>query len=150
MVRSWLIKSGGQGHQPTGSARRRKDDAPGGMIKIPFLSRFYNFQKPHAQGSAAPAQPTVIWACQLRKDGSTIEVAGNAFQVKGAIANVDDLKKAIKNESPKTVTCDAFQMDIYSQEDGNWVKEKTMSASLRDTTESYCYGFTLPQKTDDV
>ena len=33
-------------------AERRKDDAPGGMIKIPFLSRFYNFQKPPAQGTS--------------------------------------------------------------------------------------------------
>ena len=33
-------------------AERRKDDAPEGMIKIPFLSRFYNFQKPPAQGTS--------------------------------------------------------------------------------------------------
>ena len=31
-------------------AERRKEDAPGGMITIPFLSRFYNFASPHVQG----------------------------------------------------------------------------------------------------
>jgi len=103
-----------------------------------------------AQGSAAPAQPTVVWACQLRKDGSTIEVAGSAFKVKGTIADVDDLKKAIKNENPKTVTCDAFQLDIYSQQDRNWVKEDEANELNRGTSKQDCYGFTLPQKTDDV
>ncbi|CAE7320586.1 Rab7a [Symbiodinium sp. CCMP2592] len=83
------------------------------------------------QGSA-PAQPTVIWACQLRKDddfdeafmfickcfcprdGSTIEVVGSAFKVRGAIADaaVDDLKKAIKAEKPNRVMCDADEIDI--------------------------------------
>eukprot|EP00439_Symbiodinium_sp_Y106_P073533 s3799_g13.t2 len=41
-----------------------------------------------------------IVARLLCEDGTTIEVVGNAFQVKGAFANVDDLK-----------------------EDRNWVKE---------------------------
>ncbi|CAE7713954.1 pgl [Symbiodinium sp. CCMP2592] len=101
-------------------------------------------------GSAAPAQPTVIWACQFRKDGSTIEVAGNVFQVKGAFSNVDDLKKAIKNENPKTVTCDAFQLDIYSQKDRKWVKEDEANELNRGTSKEDCYGFMLPQKTDDA
>ncbi|CAE7249304.1 Rab7a [Symbiodinium sp. CCMP2592] len=88
------------------------------------------------QGSA-PAQPTVIWACQLRKDddfdeafmfickcfcprdGSTIEVVGSAFKVRGAIADaaVDDLKKAIKAEKPNRVMCDADEIDIYSRKE---------------------------------
>jgi len=99
-------------------------------------------------GSAAPVQPTVIWACQLRKDGSTIEVAGNAFQVKGAIANVADLKDAIKEKKPKTVTCDADELDIYSQKDGRWVKEDEDNEVNRGTSKAHCYGFVLPPADD--
>ncbi|CAE7318093.1 unnamed protein product [Symbiodinium sp. CCMP2592] len=81
------------------------------------------------------------------EDGEEFEPTGNAFQVKGAFANVDDLKKAI---DPSLPPLQASKINIYTQQDSNWVKEETMSGSLRDTTESDCYGFTLPQKTDDV
>ncbi|CAE7225335.1 unnamed protein product [Symbiodinium sp. CCMP2592] len=100
---------------------------------------------------------SVFWVRELiRKDkqltvddGEEFEPTGNAFQVKGAFANLDDLKEGIKNKAELSIP--SFKIDIYSQEDDrNWVKEETMSASLRDTTESDCYGFTLPQKTDDV
>ncbi|CAE7682481.1 Rab7a [Symbiodinium pilosum] len=72
------------------------------------------------QGSA-PAQPTVIWACQLRKDydfddGTAIEVAGNAFKLKGAIADAAT-SAAIKEKKPETVLCDADELDIYSRKD---------------------------------
>eukprot|EP00439_Symbiodinium_sp_Y106_P021991 s3117_g2.t1 len=55
--------------------------------KVLSSERHEELQLELMKSSAAPAQPIVIWACQLRKDGSTIEVAGNAIQVKGAIAN---------------------------------------------------------------
>ncbi|CAJ1385799.1 unnamed protein product [Effrenium voratum] len=97
------------------------------------------------QGSAALQRPPAVWVCQLGSpDGKDFEVIGNPFQVKGDLANVDDLKKAIKQENPNTVSCDAYQMDIYRREDGGWVKEEKMSASLRETDEADCYGFTIP------
>eukprot|EP00439_Symbiodinium_sp_Y106_P012390 s14847_g1.t2 len=76
-----------------------------------------------------------IVARLLCEDGSTIEVAGNAFKVTGAIADVDDLKKAIKNENPKTDLGLPVSRLSLTWQDGHWVTEETMSASLRDTTE---------------
>ncbi|CAE7489150.1 unnamed protein product, partial [Symbiodinium pilosum] len=74
-------------------------------------------------------------------DGKEFEPTGNAFQVKGALANavlhafggrhqVDDLKKAIKAEEELSIA--ASKIDVYSQKDRAWVKEAKMSASLRD------------------
>ncbi|CAJ1392807.1 unnamed protein product, partial [Effrenium voratum] len=78
------------------------------------------------------------------EDGKDFEIVGNAFQVKGVLTNVDDLKEAIKQKKPNTVSCDADELDIYSRQDGGWVKEEKMSASLRETDEADCYGFMLP------
>ncbi|CAE7036168.1 unnamed protein product [Symbiodinium sp. CCMP2592] len=115
-----------------------------------------------AQISTTSAPSTVVWVRELarnkdrqlsagpKEDGKEFEPTGNAFKVKGALTDVDDLKEALKKKKPNRVTCDADEIDIYSQQDGDWVKEAAMSASLRDTTESDCYGFTLPQKTDDL
>ncbi|CAJ1436352.1 unnamed protein product [Effrenium voratum] len=95
-------------------------------------------------GSAAlqpSAAASAVWVRQLKSlDGK--EFIGNAFQVKGVLANVDDLKKAIKAEEELSIA--ASKIDIYSQKDGRWVKEARMSASLHDTDEADCYGFVLP------
>ncbi|CAJ1408747.1 unnamed protein product [Effrenium voratum] len=96
-----------------------------------------------AQGSAAPQRPPAVWVCQLGSpDGKDFKVIGNPFQVKGVLANVDDLKEGIKNKAELSIP--SFKMDIYSKEDGGWVKEESMSASLRETDEADCYGFTIP------
>ncbi|CAJ1380741.1 unnamed protein product [Effrenium voratum] len=50
----------------------------------------------------------------------------------------------LTQKKPNTVSCDAYEIDIYSQKDVRWVKEARMSASLRDTDEADCYGFVLP------
>ena len=75
-----------------------------------------------------------------------------AFQVKGDLANVDDLKKAIKVEAWSSIQ--ASKIDIYSQkasgcrcrswDDERWVPEAKMSPSLRNTEEADCCGFVLP------
>ncbi|CAJ1396362.1 unnamed protein product [Effrenium voratum] len=80
--------------------------------------------KPSAQRQAGTAlpQPAAIWACQLRKDGEKFEVAGNTFQVKGVLANVDELKEAIEKK------------------DGGWVKEDEESkANPRQIATGSCY-----------
>jgi len=116
-------------------------------------------QAPQAgQGPSAGSAGTTsasVWVRELARnkdkqltDGKEFEPTGNAFQVKGAFANVDDLKKAIKAEEELSIA--ASKIDVYSQQDRKWVEEETMSASLRDTTEEDCYWFVLPQKTDDV
>ncbi|CAK9086737.1 Uncharacterized protein SCF082_LOCUS41027 [Durusdinium trenchii] len=94
-------------------------------------------------GGTGTAQPAV-WVRQIRKDGEKFAQIGNPFKVTGELADVDDLKKAIKAEKPNKVKCDADEIDIFSQQDGKWIKEEKMSASLRDTDETDCYGFTLP------
>ncbi|CAE7611081.1 unnamed protein product [Symbiodinium sp. CCMP2592] len=107
-----------------------------------------------AHSSAGTTSSSVVWVRELARkdkqltDGEEFEPTGNAFQVKGAFANVDDLKEGIKNKAELSIP--SFKIDIYSQQDRKWVMAKTMSASLRDTTEEDCYGFVLPQKTDDV
>eukprot|EP00439_Symbiodinium_sp_Y106_P053707 s2888_g7.t1 len=81
-----------------------------------------------------PSQPSAtsaVWVCQLSKDGAPmvakpkvgnkLEQTGNAFQVRGELANVDDLKEAIKKKAELSIV--SFIMDIYSQKDGQWMKE---------------------------
>ncbi|CAJ1385660.1 unnamed protein product [Effrenium voratum] len=116
-----------------------KDEEP--FFEISSAQKFKYIEP----GSAAPQRPPAVWVCQLGSpDGKNFEVIGNPFQVKGVLANVDDLKEAIKQKKPNTVSCDADELDIYSRQDGGWVKEETMSASLRETDEADCYGFTIP------
>ncbi|CAK8989682.1 unnamed protein product [Durusdinium trenchii] len=88
------------------------------------------------------AQPLAVAHPLLQlQDGDTFKQIGNAFQVKGELANVDDLKKAIDPSLPPIQTS---KIDVYSLKDGSWIREEKMSASLRDTDETDCYGFTLP------
>ncbi|CAJ1368640.1 unnamed protein product [Effrenium voratum] len=116
------------------------------------------------QGSATSQPSAAVWVCQLRSIDGKPETIGSAFKITASVSDVDDLKKAIKaeeeltiaaskiaylkkaikQENPNTVSCDAYQIDIYRREDGRWVKETRMSASLRKTDEADCYGFTLP------
>ncbi|CAK8987142.1 Ubiquitin-like domain-containing protein, partial [Durusdinium trenchii] len=89
------------------------------------------------------AQPFAVAHPLLQlQDGDTFEQMGNAFPIDPVPSNIAYLKKAIKAEKPNKVKCDADE--IFSQQDGKWIKEEKMSASLRDTDETDCYGFTLP------
>ncbi|CAJ1341382.1 unnamed protein product [Effrenium voratum] len=96
-------------------------------------------------GSATSQPSAAVWVCQLRSiDGKDFEIVGNAFKITSSVSDVDDLKEAIKQKSPNTVSCDAYQLDIYHQEDGRWVKDAEDSAVDRGKSKAYCYGFTLP------
>ncbi|CAJ1410649.1 unnamed protein product [Effrenium voratum] len=119
------------------------------QVLIPATSYLRNCIKVYVEAcepSSAASQPSAaVWVCQLGSpDGKEPETIGSAFKITASVLDVDDLKKAIKQENPNTVFCDAHQLDIYSKEDGRWVKEARMSASLRETDEADCYGFTLP------
>ncbi|CAJ1375862.1 unnamed protein product [Effrenium voratum] len=92
-----------------------------------------------------PQRPPAVWVCQLGSPGSGgFQPAGNAFPIDPVPQNIAYLKEAIKQKNPNTVSCDAYQMDIYRRKDGRWVKETMMSSSLRNTDEADCYGFMLP------
>ncbi|CAJ1426680.1 unnamed protein product [Effrenium voratum] len=96
-------------------------------------------------GKVASQPPPAVWVCQLGSpDGKDFEIVGNAFQVKGVLTNVDDLKEAIKQKKPNTVSCDADELDIYSRQDGGWVKDVEDSAVDCGKSRADCYGFMLP------
>ena len=61
------------------------------------------------------------------------------------------LKEAIqkKKKKPIRVTCDADEIDMYSQkEDGDWVPEDEETEVDRGKTKADCYGFVLPLADD--
>ncbi|CAK9089523.1 unnamed protein product [Durusdinium trenchii] len=73
----------------------------------------------------------------LTYDNGGFELVGNAFKITGAVGDIDDLKKAIKTENAATVQCDAFQIDIFSQqEDDNWSKEDEEASIKRGVSKS--------------
>ncbi|CAK9057529.1 unnamed protein product [Durusdinium trenchii] len=89
----------------------------------------------------------VVWVRQLQKDGTVLQddnddlkFVGNAFQIDPAPSNI--VRGAIKKEEELSIA--PSKIDIFSQQDGSWIREEKMSASLRDTDETDCYGFTLP------
>eukprot|EP00913_Durusdinium_trenchii_P028798 g27005.t1 len=53
----------------------------------------------------------------LQDDNGGFEFVSNAFQIDPAPSNIDYLKKAIQTKNPATVQCDAFQIDIFSQQE---------------------------------
>jgi len=104
-------------------------------------------QEESEPGNAPQVQGALAGVDDLKKDGTGgLQLVGNAFPIDPVPQNIAYLKKAIKKEKPNRVTCDADEIDIYSysQKDGRWVPEKIMAASLRDTDEEDCYGFVLP------
>ncbi|CAJ1421465.1 unnamed protein product [Effrenium voratum] len=92
--------------------------------------------------SSRPQQAGAVWVRQLQQDGKDFEIVGNAFQVKGVLTNVDDLKKAIKAEEELSIA--ASKIDVYSQKDGRWVREDEEAAVKCDRSKADCYGFMLP------
>lgn len=59
-----------------------------------------------------------------------VGAAGSAFPVVFATSqSVDDLKKAIKEKMPRTITCDADEVDLYLAKTGNaWLDSSTDDA----------------------
>ncbi|CAK9049183.1 unnamed protein product [Durusdinium trenchii] len=89
------------------------------------------------------AQPLAVAHPLLQlQDGDTFEQMGNAFPIDPVPSNIAYLKKAIKKEEELSIA--PSKIDIFSQQDGKWIKKEKMSASLRNTDETDCYGFTLP------
>ncbi|CAE7346738.1 HERC1, partial [Symbiodinium sp. CCMP2456] len=88
-----------------------------------------------SQGS----ESSVVWVRELiRKE---LEPVGNGFQVKGTLANVDDLKKAI---DPSMSPLQASKIQIFSREDGEWKQEEEDAEVNRGATKPDSYGFVLP------
>ncbi|CAJ1448946.1 unnamed protein product [Effrenium voratum] len=111
------------------------------LIQCPFPSvtrRKEAFPKPPPPKSTAfvkIAEPLVKrmdvnWVAVLVhcEDGKDFEIVGNAFQVKGVLANVDDLKKAI---DPSLSPFQSSNIDIYSQKEEGWVREDEEAAVNR-------------------
>ncbi|CAK9075230.1 unnamed protein product [Durusdinium trenchii] len=111
-------------------------------MKLLIAHELQNIPLPTSGGTGTA--PPAVWVRQIRKDGDTFKQIGNAFQVKGELANVDDLKKALKAEKPNKVKCDADEIDIFSQQDGSWIREDEEASVNRGTSKTDCYGFTLP------
>ncbi|CAK9104299.1 unnamed protein product [Durusdinium trenchii] len=89
--------------------------------------------KPPRLDQAFGTQTKAVWVRQLQQE------IGNAFQVKGELLNVDDLKE-------EKLSIAASKIDIYSSKDGKWIwkKEEKMSACLRDISEENPYGYIVP------
>mmetsp|Transcript_3491 Transcript_3491/g.4095 ORF Transcript_3491/g.4095 Transcript_3491/m.4095 type:complete len:339 (+) Transcript_3491:112-1128(+) len=155
-----LVYDGADAEDFTNSTEASKFLAEGGvLVNIPYLSAETVLAKLNEQSTqlatlmelvnrsgttvvANAISTCAVWVRQLNKDDEKFEQIGSAFRVKGELAIVDDLKEAIKKKEELTIA--ASKIDIYSQKDGTWIQEELMSASLRDTDESDCYGFTVP------
>ncbi|CAK9098684.1 unnamed protein product, partial [Durusdinium trenchii] len=92
--------------------------------------------------------------CALREkdDNGGFKFVSNAFQIDPAPSNIDYLKKAIKTENAATVQCDAFQIEIFSQQEepwcqqegGDWSKEDEEASIKRGVSKLDCYGYLIP------
>ena len=90
-----------------------------------------------------PLKPQMVWAQELQKgEDDELTLVGSAFKVKSEPADIDDLKKGIKDEESLTVR--VSKMDIYYRTDGKWQKEEKMSNALRPSTEEQPYGYVVP------
>ncbi|CAJ1442924.1 unnamed protein product, partial [Effrenium voratum] len=93
---------------------------------------------------SAATQIKPVWVRQLEQDDEKFVQIGSSFKVQGELADVDDVKEAIAQKKPNTVSCDADEIDIYSQKEGGWVREDEEAAVNRGKSRADCYGFTLP------
>ncbi|CAE7825092.1 unnamed protein product [Symbiodinium sp. CCMP2456] len=99
-----------------------------------------------APGTGASSAPsTIVWVRELiRKDTQEYTLSGaNAFKIKEAVTDVDDLKEAIEKKEKLRIA--ASKILIFSrQEDGEWRQEEEDAAVNRGATKSDSYGFVLP------
>ena len=90
-----------------------------------------------------PLKPQMVWTQELQKgEDDELTLVGSAFKVKSEPADIDDLKKGIKDEESLTVR--VSKIDIYYRTDGKWQKEEKMSNALRPSTEEQPYGYVVP------
>ncbi|CAJ1371905.1 unnamed protein product [Effrenium voratum] len=115
----------------------------GGWKPTDIIEFLLSGKKPVTAIAGAASAPPAVWVRQLQpsKDGKDFEIVGNAFQVKGGLTNVDDLKKAI---DPSFSPFQSSKIDIYSQKDGRWVREDEEAAVKCGRSKADCYGFMLP------
>ncbi|CAJ1382950.1 unnamed protein product, partial [Effrenium voratum] len=100
--------------------------------------------KEYLRTGSAATQIKPVWVRQLEQDDEKFVQIGSSFKVQGELADVDDVKEAIAQKKPNTVSCDADEIDIYSQKEGGWVREDEEAAVNRGKSRADCYGFTLP------
>ncbi|CAK9010883.1 unnamed protein product [Durusdinium trenchii] len=112
-------------------------------MKLLIAHELQNIPLPTSGGTGTA--PPAVWVRQIRKDDNGgFELVGNAFKITGAVSDIDDLKKAIKAEKPNKMKCDADEIDIFSQQDGNWSKEDEEASIKRGVSKLDCYGYLIP------
>ncbi|CAK9095679.1 unnamed protein product [Durusdinium trenchii] len=111
-------------------------------MKLLIAHELQNIPLPTSGGTGTA--PPAVWVRQIRKDGDTFEQVGSAFPIDPVPSNIAYLKNAIKAEKPNKVKCDADEIDIFSQQDGSWIREDEEASVNRGTSKTDCYGFTLP------
>ena len=90
-----------------------------------------------------PLQPQMVWAQELQKgEDDELTLVGSAFKVKSEPADIDDLKKGIKDEESLTVR--VSKMDIYYRTDGKWQVQEVDAPVRDDTSKAMPYGYVVP------
>ncbi|CAK9098680.1 unnamed protein product, partial [Durusdinium trenchii] len=79
--------------------------------------------------------------CALREkdDNGGFKFVSNAFQIDPAPSNIDYLKKAIKTENAATVQCDAFQIEIFSQQEEPWCQQLVLLVAVASMTYQFVF-----------
>ncbi|CAJ1348558.1 unnamed protein product [Effrenium voratum] len=118
----------------------------GGWKPTDIIEFLLSDKKPVAAIAGAASAPQAVWVRQLQpsKDGEKFELTGNPFKITTSVRHVDDLKKAITQQKPNTMSCDADEIDIYSQKEGGWVRQDEEAAVNRGKSKADCYGFVPP------
>ena len=90
-----------------------------------------------------PLKPQMVWAQELQKgEDDELTLVGSAFKVKSEPADIDDLKKGIKDEESLTVR--VSKMDIYYRTDGKWQVQEVDAPVRDDTSKAMPYGYVVP------
>ena len=90
-----------------------------------------------------PLKPQMVWAQELQKgEDDELTLVGSAFKVKSEPADIDDLKKGIKDEAESKGP--AFKMDIYYRTDGKWQVQEVDAPVRDDTSKAMPYGYVVP------
>ncbi|CAJ1367716.1 unnamed protein product [Effrenium voratum] len=107
-------------------------DKFGGWRPVSIKEYLRTGRRPKApKAGSAATQIKPVWVRQLEQDDEKFVQIGSSFKVQGELADVDDVKEAIAQKKPNTVSCDADEIDIYSQKEGGWVREDEEAAVNR-------------------
>eukprot|EP00435_Cladocopium_sp_Y103_P036016 s2563_g9.t1 len=71
-----------------------------------------------------PVKTKMVWVQELQDENGKYKLAGNALPISPLPLNIGFLKKAIKEENPIRVQCDAVQMVIFYLVNGEWKEEE--------------------------